>query len=242
MVIKYLKFVCLLRKDFMATKSIDTKTLSTSKIKIVKINHGQSRLRLFLTKLSGAFMLPIALMSITGLFLGVGTYISELDETLGVLSSELKIVGKLISNLGKPVFQAMPVLFAAAIAVAFTESAGISVFSTVLAFITFSLLQTTFITEKQGAKGTSDPMPHFLFDHGFTLTNSKSVYNEVLGIKTLNTGIFGGIIVGAISSFIFNAFHTIEIGGVFSVISGRRFPVLITIIFMLPLAVLFVVA
>ncbi|WAM02308.1 hypothetical protein ONA02_00140 [Mycoplasmopsis felis] len=46
-----------------------------------KMNNSSSgKLRKILSKISGAFMLPISVMSIAGLFLGVGTAIEGIDK------------------------------------------------------------------------------------------------------------------------------------------------------------------
>lgn len=107
-----------------------------------KLNNSNSgRLRRVLSKISGAFMLPISVMSIAGLFLGVGAAIAGIDST----NTALVTFGHFIKALGDPVFAALPLLFAIAFVIAFTDEAGIAVFATVIGYLVFSAIQSVFI-------------------------------------------------------------------------------------------------
>nr|WP_258825244.1 hypothetical protein [Mesomycoplasma ovipneumoniae] len=62
--------------------SISLKSVFSEKIRKSTNNSGAGKLRKILSKLSGAFMLPISVMSIAGLLLGVGAAIANNAESL----------------------------------------------------------------------------------------------------------------------------------------------------------------
>jgi PTS system glucose-specific IIC component len=76
--------------------------------------------REFIAKLSKGLMLPIAILPIAGLFLGIGATITSQTSA----GSAGYIIGQLIQQPGNIVFTILPLLFAIAIAIAFTKDAG----------------------------------------------------------------------------------------------------------------------
>ena len=97
--------------------------------------------REFIGKLSKGLMLPIAMLPIAGLFLGIGATIvtqgaNNHIEGLVVLGNFLKLPGDVI-------FGALPVLFAIAIAIAFTKDAGAAGLSALVGFLVFSGIQAS---------------------------------------------------------------------------------------------------
>ena len=103
----------------------------------------------FLSKLSGAFLLPISVLAIAGLLLGVG---ATIEGNAGG-NEGLRIFGSFIKQLGDPLFGALPLLFAAALAVSFTEEAGVAVFNSIIGYLIFSALQSVFIKTNTDANG-----------------------------------------------------------------------------------------
>ena len=78
---------------------------------------------------------------------------------------------------------------------------------------------------------------------------NPSMVTPILGIGTnstgqgmfggsLNTGVFGGIIVGALVAKLYNKYHEIKLPKVISFFSGVRFVPIMTLLSMIPLAVL----
>lgn len=97
-------------------------------------------------------MLPISVMAIAGLFLGVGATIASHSGS----NEALEKFGLFIKNLGDPVFGAMPMLFAAAIVVAFTDEAGVGVFAAIIGMLVFSAIQMVFIDDVHHFVGLQD--------------------------------------------------------------------------------------
>lgn len=151
-----------------------------------------------LSKISGAFMLPVSVMAIAGLFLGIGAAINTHTDAVAF--------GLFIKNLGDPIFGAMPLLFMVAIVISFTDDIGTAVFAGIVAFLVFMAIQTPFIEAKgdkdAGIGLTNDTgTAHFLFSLPEHLERKLfKIQDKTLGIQTLQTSIFGGIIVGFIMS------------------------------------------
>ena len=212
------------------------------KLKKAKVNgHGGSKE--FFSKLSGSFMLPISIMSIAGLLLGIGSAI----ET-NISDYDMKHIGTFIKNMGEPIFGAMPVLFAAAIVVGFTEEAGVAVFAVIIAMLVFSSMQTGFIdpVDKNGVALHGSYSPDKIKGYKILFTawgrNPKELFSlvgETMGYKSLNSSIFGGIVVGSIVVYLYKRFHTIKLPMAIAFFGGKRFVPIVSLFAMVPLSFIF---
>ncbi|MDW2835281.1 glucose PTS transporter subunit IIA [Mesomycoplasma ovipneumoniae] len=210
--------------------SISLKSIFSEKTKKSTNNSGAGKLRKILSKLSGAFMLPISVMSIAGLLLGVGAAIAN-----NANSDSLKQFGAFIQSLGDAVFAGLPVLFAIAFVIAFTDDSGVAVFATLIGYLVFSSVQTVFITDVD--KGVS-----ILFSGaGRDPAGLTRLVGGALGFRALQTSVFGGIAVGLVVQYLYNRFHTIQLPQMISFYGGKRFVALITIPVMGLLAFVFLI-
>ncbi|WP_044285765.1 PTS transporter subunit IIABC [Mesomycoplasma ovipneumoniae] len=223
--------------------SISLKSIFSEKTRKSTNNSGAGKLRKILSKLSGAFMLPISVMSIAGLLLGVGAAIANNAESL----HNLKQFGQFIQALGDAVFAGLPVLFAIAFVIAFTDESGVAVFATLIGYLVFSSVQTVFITDvdipdpadakKSIGKGVS-----ILFSGaGRDPAGLTRLVGGALGFRALQTSVFGGIAVGLVVQYLYNRFHTIQLPQMISFYGGKRFVALITIPVMGLLAFVFLI-
>ncbi|QZE12459.1 PTS transporter subunit IIABC [Mycoplasma sp. Ms02] len=138
-------------------------------------NSGSGKMRKILSKISGAFMLPISVMAISGLWLGVGAAIANNAAD----GSGLETFGKFIQMLGDPVFSALPLLFAAAFVIAFTDEAGVAVFAAIIGYLVFTAVQSPFITPvRDFAKLSDTPGTELFYYNGALPENSKDYVNE----------------------------------------------------------------
>ncbi|UBX97827.1 PTS transporter subunit IIABC [Mycoplasmopsis synoviae] len=201
-------------------------------------NSGSGNVRKILSKLSGAFMLPISVMAIAGLFLGVGATVAE--KAAGVAA--VQKIGELLKILGDPVFGALPLLFAAAFVIAFTDEAGVAVFAAIIGYLVFSAVQGVFITPVTSTVNGKEDIDGYvvLFEQGGRSAKSlKQLVGSTLGIRSLQTSVFGGIVVGLVVQYLYNKFHTIQLPRVISFFGGKRFVSLVTIPAMAVLAFVF---
>lgn len=156
--------------------------------------------RELLTKLSQAFMLPIAILPFAGLMLGIGGAIGA--NTTGVVATTIANFFKSISEI---VFANLPLLFGASVAVAFTNKNRIyATFMFLIGFLVFLSIQNVFIFFDKNNKFLS-----ILYFH--TNINNQFIIGSQLGIRSLQTSIFGEIIVGAIVAWIMNRVSEIEL-------------------------------
>ncbi|MBG0730966.1 PTS transporter subunit IIABC [Mycoplasma sp. 'Moose RK'] len=199
-------------------------------------NSGSGKIRKILSKLSGAFMLPISVMSVAGLLLGVGAAIANNSESI----FHLNRFGLFIQMLGEPTFAALPLLFAVAFVIAFTDEAGVAVFSTIIGYLVFVAIQSVFISDitvDSSTKGVN-----ILFSGaGRDPVGLKSLVGNSLGFRSLQTSVFGGIAVGLSVQYLYNRFHTIQLPQIISFFGGKRFVPLITIPAMAILAFIFLI-
>ena len=105
----------------------------------------KGRIMANLSKLAKAFMLPIALLPIAGLFLGVGTTIVGQFREF----SNFWWFGRVLRMIGNIPFQNLPALFAISIAIAFTKDAGVAGLTAFLAWLVFNVFISLYMREGQ---------------------------------------------------------------------------------------------
>ncbi|ATZ17881.1 PTS transporter subunit EIIC [Mesoplasma melaleucae] len=94
-----------------------------------------------LSKLSKAFLLPIALLPIAGVFLGVGAAISSNSgaDSFGYF------FGTLLNKMGDVCFGNLPVLFCISVALAYTKDSGIAAITAVVGFLVMNGMQAALL-------------------------------------------------------------------------------------------------
>lgn len=167
-----------------------------------------------LQRIGQSFMLPIALLPIAGIFLGIG---SSLTNTNMLAAYHLKglmgpgtapyILFSLLNSAGSIIFDNLPILFAVGVAIgmARTEKATAALSSIVAFFVMHSTIGSLITYTGRS--------------HSF-LTGATS---EIVGITSLQMGVFGGIIVGLGVAALHNRFYKIELPKVFSFFGGTHF-------------------
>ncbi len=193
----------------------------------------------FIAKLSRGLMLPIAMLPIAGLFLGIG---SAITATASDPSGAQAIFGNIISAGGNIIFGCLPVLFCIAIAITFTDDAGVAGLSAFVGWIVFCALQAAMIIIKSHIDPHTDKVVidgyRFLFWKG-TPSEFNAIFTTNLGIQSLSTGVFGGIVVGWCVAFLYNKFKNIQLPQIIGFFSGIRFIPIITFLSMIVLSFLF---
>lgn len=167
-----------------------------------------------LQRIGQSFMLPIALLPIAGIFLGIG---SSLTNTNMLAAYHLKglmgpgtapyILFSLLNSAGSIIFDNLPILFAVGVAIGMARSEkATAALSSIIAFFVMHSTIGSLITYT----GRS---------HSF-LTGATT---EIVGITSLQMGVFGGIIVGLGVAALHNHFYKIELPKVFSFFGGTHF-------------------
>lgn len=94
-----------------------------------------------LSKLSKAFLLPIAFLPIAGIFLGVGATISSKVDP----ASAAWYFGNFLNKMGDIAFGNLPVLFCISVAMAYTKDAGVAALTSVVGFLVFNAIQLSLL-------------------------------------------------------------------------------------------------
>ncbi|MBE6624417.1 MAG: PTS glucose transporter subunit IIB [Ruminococcaceae bacterium] len=180
-----------------------------------------------LQRVGRAFMLPIALLPIAGLLLGIGASLTneamlEAYNLMGAMGpgTFLYSVFSLLASVGTVIFDNLPLLFAMGVALGMAENEkATATLSAAIAFfvmhkaINSLLLITGRLTEDALSDGT---------------------IANVVGIQSLQMGVFGGIIVGLGVAYLNNRFYKIRLPNVISFFGGTRFvPIISTAVYLL---------
>ncbi len=186
-----------------------------------------------LQRVGRAFMLPIALLPIAGLLLGVGASFTNLAtlETynlIGIMGpgTFAYSVFTLLSSVGTVVFDNLPLLFAMGVALGMAENEKAT--ATLSAAIAFLVMHKTV----NALLSISGKLAEGAMPEG-TVAN-------VVGIESLQMGVFGGIIVGLGVAWLNNRFYKIRLPNVISFFGGTRFvPIVSTAAYILVGAIMF---
>ena len=177
-----------------------------------------------LQRVGRSFMLPIALLPVAGLLLGIGS--SFTNETMLAAYGLNSVIhpGTLIytildvmSQTGSAVFNNLALLFAMGVAIGMArKEKEVAALSGAVAYI----IMNTAIQAMINAAGGVDAMP----------ANSTTT---MLGITTLQMGVFGGIVVGLGVAALHNKFYKIELPQVLAFFGGTRFvPIVSSIMYL----------
>ena len=180
-----------------------------------------------LQRVGRAFMLPIALLPIAGLLLGVGASFTneatlEAYNLIGIMGPGTVpyTVFSLLASVGTVIFDNLPLLFAMGVALGMAENEKAT--ATLSAAIAFFVMHKTIST----LLGISGKLAEGAMPEG-TVAN-------VVGIESLQMGVFGGILVGLGVAWLHNRFYKIKLPTVISFFGGTRFvPIISTLAYIL---------
>ncbi len=178
-----------------------------------------------LQRIGKAFMLPIALLPVAGLFLGVGASFTNATviETynLGAILGQGTILNSLLLVMkaaGDIVFANLPILFAIAVALAMANKEKAT--AALSGAVGFFIMHATINSMMQ--------ITGMVVDGAVASTVQAGATTTTVGILTLNMGVFGGIIVGLGVGALTNKFYNIKLPDVLAFFSGTRFVPIVT--------------
>ena len=177
-----------------------------------------------LQRVGRSFMLPIAILPVAGLFLGIGG--SFTNETMLEAYGLMSIMGpgtpinaflSVLNDAGNIVFANLPLLFAMGIAIGMAKKE--KEVAALAGAIAFFIMHAS-IGAMININGGTEAM----------LAGSTT---DVLGITSLQMGVFGGMIVGLGVAALHNRFYKIELPQVLSFFGGTRFvPIISAIVYL----------
>ena len=177
-----------------------------------------------LQRVGRSFMLPIALLPVAGLLLGIGSSFTNptMLQAYGLDSiiyqgSAIYTVLDIMNQCGSAIFGNLALLFAMGVAIGMAKTEKeVAALSGAIAYLVMNTAISAMIT----AQGGVEAMP-------------VNTTTSMLGITTLQMGVFGGIIVGLGVAALHNRFYKIQLPQVLSYFGGTRFvPIVCTAVFL----------
>lgn len=164
-----------------------------------------------------SFMLPIAILPAAGLLLGIGGALSNPNtvKAYPVLDiAWLQAIFTIMSAAGNIVFANLPVIFAVGVTVGLAKSdKGTAALASLLGYLVMNatinallILSDKLVVDGLAAVGQG----------------------MALGIQTLESGVFGGLVIGIITALLHNRFNKIELPQVIGFFGGSRFVPIVT--------------
>jgi PTS system glucose-specific IIC component len=186
----------------------------------------------FLQKIGKSLMLPVAVLPVAGILLGVGgAFINGFQQRAfnmgvcvlngaptacnvegavgdpvkaGLIARPLFIFLQILQGSGAPIFAALPLIFAIGVALGMAKNDGVAALAATVGY----LVMNGTIGVVAQARGID------------TAT--------VLGQETLDTSVFGGIVIGIVAAYMFNRFFRIQLPPYLGFFAGKRFVPIVT--------------
>ncbi len=177
-----------------------------------------------LQKVGKALMLPVAILPAAGLILALGNAFH--NETLlrsipALGAGWFQLIATVMEQAGGIIFSNLSLLFAVGVAVGLAGGDGVAALAAIVGYLIMNVTMSVLLRITPDMLG--DPM-----------------YANVLGIPTLQTGVFGGIIVGILAAYLFNRFYEIELPPYLGFFAGKRFVPIITAVSALGLGIVMI--
>lgn len=165
-----------------------------------------------LQKIGKALMLPVALLPAAGILLAFGASFSQdswVEQFPWFGNEGVQLVLEIMNQAGGIIFDNLPLLFAVGVAIGLSRGDGVAGLAAIIGYLIMNVTMGVFA-------GVTPEM------------TSEAAYTQMLGIDTLQTGVFGGIIVGVLASYLYNKFYKIELPAFLGFFAGKRFVPIIT--------------
>ena len=165
-----------------------------------------------------SFMLPIAILPAAGLLLGIGGALSNPNTVKAYPMLDITLLQNaftLMSSAGNIVFQNLAVIIAGAVAIGLAKNdKGTDALAAMLGFLIMNATMNGLLTITN------------------TLANDQNLISSgqgmVLGIQTVETGVFSGIITGVMTALLHNKCNNISLPTYLGFFGGSRFVPIIT--------------
>ncbi|WP_029663436.1 glucose-specific PTS transporter subunit IIBC [Cellulomonas sp. KRMCY2] len=213
----------------VATDTAPTRTASAGPAQKISIG---SRVFGFMQKLGKSLMLPVSVLPVAGILLGVGgAFIGGFNQraldlgvcavdhvaaacdaagavgdpvTAGVVAQPVYIFLQILQGSGEPIFSALPLIFAIGVALGIAKNDGVSALAATVGYLVMN-----------GTMGV--------------VAQARGVAtSSILGQATLDTSVFGGIIIGILAGYAFNRFYRIKLPSYLGFFAGKRFVPIVT--------------
>ncbi|MEB7782536.1 glucose-specific PTS transporter subunit IIBC [Mammaliicoccus sciuri] len=174
-----------------------------------------------LQRIGKALMLPVAILPAAGILLAFGNAMQN-DQFVEIApwlkSDVIVMIASVMESSGQIIFDNLPLLFALGTALGLAGGDGVAALAALVGYL---IMNTTMGV----VKGISIDDIYSYAEGAKTLgQTAKDPANAlVLGIPTLQTGVFGGIIMGALAAWCYNKYYNINLPPFLGFFAGKRF-------------------
>jgi glucose PTS system EIICB or EIICBA component len=186
----------------------------------------------FLQKIGKSLMLPVAVLPVAGILLGVGgAFINGFQQRAlnmgvcvlngaptactaegavgdpvraGLIARPIYIFLQILQGSGAPIFAALPLIFAIGVALGMAKNDGVAALAATVGYLVMNGTIGV-VAQARGIETTT-----------------------VLGQDTLDTSVFGGIVIGIVAAYMFNRFYRIQLPPYLGFFAGKRFVPIVT--------------
>ncbi|QXE02061.1 glucose-specific PTS transporter subunit IIBC [Terribacillus sp. DMT04] len=177
-----------------------------------------------LQKIGRALMIPVAILPAAGILLALGDALQNTDLLRAVdflNSSWVQLIATVMQSAGDIVFANLPLLFAVGVAIGLTNGDGVAGIAAIIGYLIMNVTMSAVLI-------ANGDIPTDSIERASFFDGNHPAYTMMLGIPTLATGVFGGIIVGVLAAVMFNKFYKIELPQYLGFFAGKRFVPIVT--------------
>ncbi|MCP8966920.1 glucose-specific PTS transporter subunit IIBC [Ectobacillus ponti] len=161
-----------------------------------------------LQKVGKALMLPVAILPAAGILLAIGNALQNpalTDRIPALKVGWFVLIAKVMEQSGDIIFGNLALLFAVGVAIGLAGGDGVAGLAAIVGFLIMNKTLSVL-------KGVTPDM-----------VNKVAGVSNVVGIPTLQTGVFGGIIIGILAAYCYNKYFNIELPSYLGFFAGKRF-------------------
>lgn len=179
-----------------------------------------------LQRIGKALMLPVAILPAAGILLALGNAMhnAQLVAIAPWLEHEVfVIISSIMESSGQIIFDNLPLLFAVGTALGLAGGDGVAALAALVGYLIMN--------------ATMGKVMNITIDDIFSYADGAKTLSQaakepenvlILGIPTLQTGVFGGIIMGDLAAWCYNKFYNITLPAFLGFFAGKRFVPIIT--------------
>ena len=173
-----------------------------------------------LQRVGRSFMLPIAMLPVAGLLLGLGSSFTNpttiatyhMEALLGS-GTPLNALLNIMNAVGSAIFGNLPLIFAVGVAIGMAKKEKeVAALAAMIAFFVMNITIEAMLN-----------ITGMIVDGVVAEGVLEGTVTSIVGINTLQMGVFGGIIVGLGVAALHNKFYKIELPAAISFFGGSRF-------------------
>lgn len=187
-----------------------------------------------------AMLVPISIITIGSVFMGFGGAFTSAAtvEALGLTwliheGSLTYNIFTIMKAMGDVVFRNLPIFFAIGISFGLARrEKGWAAFSGAVGFLAMHFIISTLFTIN-GISAETTTADYFQNEMGMTAIKAvqhSSLYTNELGMFSYRMSIFGGLIIGLITSYLHNKLYNVKLPMVLSFFAGTRTVPIVTLV------------